>query len=62
MERLTRIEDSEDFDRIFWQKAGHEERFSAAWEMVREVDLMRGDNVCQSRLQRTVQQIKWRKS
>ena len=52
-----------EFDRDFWKKAGHEARFRAAWEMVNEVRLIRGErNVSQQRLQRSIQSIKRRKS
>ena len=52
-----------EFDGNFWRRSGHEARFTAAWEMVREVRLMRGEkNVGQQRLQRSVQNIERRKS
>ena len=52
-----------EFDRDFCKKAGHEARFRAAWEMVNEVRLIRGErNVSQQRLQRSIQSIKRRKS
>lgn len=51
-----------DFDRAFWARAGAEARFAAAWEMVQEVQLIRGkSDVSQSRLQRSVQRIQRRK-
>ena len=61
--RMTRQGQHEDkFDRDFWQKAGHEARFAAAWEMIAETELIRGNNGSQSRLQRSVQNIARRKS
>jgi hypothetical protein len=57
---IRQDEDQKEFDRIFWQKAGHEAKFSAAWDMVDEVYLMKGKHVIKSRLQRTVQNIKRR--
>ncbi len=50
------------FDRQFWQNAGHEARFAAAWEMVSEVGSFRGESDGgQSGLQRSVQNIQRRK-
>ena len=62
IERLGKISEPNDFDRVFWKDAGHEARFAAAAEMVLESELFRGKNVSESRLQRTVQHIKRRKS
>lgn len=54
--------DSKSFDREFWKKLGHEARFKAAWEMVSEVSLFRGEpDASQQRLQRSIQNIKRRK-
>ena len=39
---IKQNQDKGDFDRDFWLKIGHEGRFSAAWDMVYEVDLIRG--------------------
>ncbi len=51
----------DEFDHDFWQKMGHEKKFAAAWEMVNEVALIRGEkDAGQSRLQRSVQTIKRR--
>jgi hypothetical protein len=41
------------FDLISWDKVGAEGRFSAAWEMVSEVQAMRGKDSGESRLQRS---------
>ncbi len=63
MERMIkRCDDKGDFDREFWKKIGHEGRFAAAWEMISEVNLIRGTNASKSRLQRSIQNIKRRKS
>ena len=60
-ERLVRRDaDDGSFDRQFWRDAGAEARFSAAWEMVQEVRRFRGENVSESRLQRSVQHIQRR--
>ena len=59
---IRRDEDTGDFDREFWQNAGHEAIFAAAWEMVLEAERFRGTDVCQSRLQRSVQHIERRGS
>lgn len=51
----------DEFDRDFWRKMGHEKKFAAAWEMVNEVALIRGEkDARQPRLQRSVQTIKRR--
>ncbi len=50
------------FDQNFWKNLGHEAKFQAAWEMVIEVSLFRGEtDASQQRLQRSVQNIKRRK-
>jgi hypothetical protein len=55
-------EDDGAFDRMFWQRAGAEARFAAAWEMVAEAELFRGHDGGECRLQRSVQHIQRRKS
>lgn len=59
MARLLRMQDAGEkgIDFLFWQRVGAEGRFSAAWEMNREVSLIRGGDGRQSRLQRSVQTI-----
>ena len=49
--------DETSFDREFWRKVGHEARFAAMWDMVAEVNLIRGEHGQQPRLQRSVQNI-----
>lgn len=62
VERLIRRdEDDGSFDREFWQKLGHEAIFAAAWEMVAEVDLIRGGDGRQPRLQRSVEHLQRRR-
>ena len=62
MARLSRRgHDERAFDTEFWRKIGHEGRFAAMWEMVCEAELLRGNNVGQSGLQRSVQNILRRK-
>jgi hypothetical protein len=49
------------FDKEFWERAGHEKRFAATWEMIEEIALFKGlKNVGQSGLQRSVQHIQRR--
>jgi len=57
--RMTRrgSREERDFDREFWRKAGPEARFAAAWQMIDECALIRGKNVRESRLQRSVQTV-----
>ncbi|MCK4762709.1 MAG: hypothetical protein KAW12_10980 [Candidatus Aminicenantes bacterium] len=56
-------DDKKEFDREFWKNAGAEAKFAAAWEMVNEHLLIRGKkDAGQQRLQRSVQNIKRRKS
>lgn len=61
MSRLVR-RDQQDraFDFDFWQKIGAAGRFAAAWQMVREVNRIRGNNGEQPRLQRSVSVLKRR--
>jgi hypothetical protein len=52
----------EDFNTNFWDSVDAETKFAAAWEMINEVQLIRGEkNVRKQRLQRTVQNIQRRK-
>lgn len=57
---IRRDEDDGSFDREFWQGLGHEAIFAAAWEMVAEVDLIRGGDGRQPRLQRSVHRLQRR--
>lgn len=55
--KLVRFGEGEALDWEFWRKVGAEGRFSAAWEMVGEVNAIRGGDGSQPRLQRSVQSI-----
>ena len=59
---VSRKEEDGTFDRSFWRRAGAEARFAAAWEMVAEAELFRGNDGGECRLQRSVQHIQRRKS
>ena len=60
--RRSSGEDENAFDRQFWSSVDAETKFAAAWEMIDEYYLFRGkEGVTQSRLQRSVQNIKRRK-
>ncbi len=50
-------DDDGSFDLEFWERAGADGRFAAAWEMVTEAAAMRGENADQPRLQRSVLRI-----
>jgi hypothetical protein len=57
--KLVRLDsdESEKMDREFWRNVGAVGRFRAAWEMVGEVDAIRGLDGSQPRLQRSGQNI-----
>ena len=58
MERLIKVEEMDrSFDLEFWSRMGPEERFNAAWEMVLEVNAIKGKGLDEPRLQRSVQNI-----
>lgn len=50
------------FDLEFWQEVGADGRFEAAWQMVQDAYRIKGLNPVELRLQRSVQNIKRRKS
>lgn len=50
-------ENDRSFDLEFWQQAGADARFAAAWQMVLDMLIIRGENVDQFRLQRSVENI-----
>lgn len=60
LSRRSEISKDRRFDVEFWQKLGPEAIFAASWEMIDEVNLIRGKNADKSRLQRSVQNIKRR--
>ncbi len=50
--------EAEEFNREFWRNMDPEKKFAAAWEMVNEVALIRGEkDILQAGLQRSVQNI-----
>lgn len=56
--RIVKItDDDRSFDLEFWQQAGAEARFAAAWQMIKEVQLIRGEDGSQSRLQRSIENV-----
>jgi hypothetical protein len=57
---ILRDDDRGDFDRRFWQSQSVADRFAAAWDMVVEAELFRGNYAVESRLQRSVQTIRRR--
>jgi hypothetical protein len=58
MARLVKAKDMDrSFDLLFWKQVGAEARFAAAWQMVSEVNAIKGKNIGESRLQRSVQSI-----
>ncbi len=55
-ENYQRIkDDNRSFDIRFWQSQGHHAIFEAAWELIRDYYLIRGENADEFRLQRTVE-------
>lgn len=57
---IRRDEDDGSFDREFWRSVGHEARFAAAWEMVAEVERLRGTGCGIPRLQKHVEKLRRR--
>jgi hypothetical protein len=56
MERLGKLEDMDrSFDIEFWQRLGDTAIFQAAWEMVEFYHRMKGRNLDELRLQRSVE-------
>jgi hypothetical protein len=51
--RIT--DDHSEFDLVYWQAQGSKAIFKAAEDMIRDYFLIRGKNVNESRLQRTVE-------
>ena len=60
MAKLVRLgeQSTKGIDREFWLRAGHEARFSAAWEMLAELSAMRGGDGSKPGFKRAVQNIK----
>jgi hypothetical protein len=59
MSRVVRRKEHREksFDMEFWRKVGDAGRFAAAWQMIREVQLMRGQSGQLPRMQRNVVRI-----
>ena len=58
MARLARAkEENRSFDLIIWNKVGAEGKFEAAWQMVSEVNALKGKEADKPRLQRSIQSI-----
>ena len=59
MSRVVRRKrhDDRSFDIEFWQKVGDAGRFAAAWQMIREVQLIRGQSGELPRMQKSVTRI-----
>jgi len=56
MERRGKIEDLDrSFDIEFWQRQSHQARFTAAWEMIVHAHKVKGRDVRQLRLQRSIE-------
>ncbi len=59
--RMARLIKSDEMDRSFdlefWHKVGAEGRFAAAWQMVLEVNTIKGKKIYEPRLQRSIQNI-----
>ena len=56
-----RLEDAELFpDLSYWQAQDDKAKFEAVWEMVIEAHLMKGEDLRESRLQRTVEHFERR--
>ena len=50
-----KLEDAEKFPDIkFWQEQTDEKKFAAAWEMVLEAHALKGEDLRESRLRRTI--------
>jgi hypothetical protein len=56
MSRVATRKQHEDrsFDIEFWQKVGDAGRFAAAWQMIREIQLIRGQSSELPRMQKSV--------
>jgi hypothetical protein len=59
MSRVVRRKQHDDrsFDIEFWQKVGDAGRFAAAWQMIREFQLIRGQSGELPRMQKSVTRI-----
>ena len=56
VERRGKLSDLDrSFDFHFWQQQSPTARFAATWELIMHAQRVRGKDVCQLRLQRTVE-------
>jgi len=56
-----RLEDAEEFpDLQYWQAQSDATKFAAAWEMVLEAHALKGEDLSESRLQRSVASLQRR--
>jgi hypothetical protein len=55
--KTTSFRKANEFDMLFWKRAGVQARFSAAWKMLEEFYKIRNKRGYKLRLQRTVQNI-----
>jgi hypothetical protein len=58
-----KLEDAEKFpDLQYWQRQTDAAKFAAAWEMVLEAHALKGEDLSESRLQRSVASLQRRES
>ena len=63
VERTGKIEDLDrSFDRQFWQSQSDQPRFAAAWELVVHSFIVKGKDVSQLRLQKSVEHFQRQES
>ena len=54
--------DDRSFDIEFWQSLTDDQRLAAAWELVEDAHVLKGGNLDELRLQRSVTSLKRRRS
>lgn len=58
VEKIGKVEDMDrSFDLEFWQAQSDTARFAAAWELVVQAFIIKGKDVSELRLQRTVEHL-----
>lgn len=63
IERKGKLEDLDrSFDLAFWQAQPPTVRFEAAWELMVHASKVKGSDVCERRLQRTVESFQRKSS
>lgn len=55
--KARNFKEAEEFDRIFWKKAGSHARFAAAYSLLKDYFKMKGKDGRSLRLRRSVQNI-----